>query len=135
MAYANKFPNHKRIKPKPSMKNKDTKVMKKSVAVSDPDFILWLHEVKKPKCFCCGREYYFEGIQDHSEVHHIKEASTDHKNDREVLMLCGVSCHRLGTELSAHGTPKKFREKFPIKEQKIYSLTLYLEYLDYKDKQ
>ncbi len=45
-----------------------------------------------------------------------------------VIPLCGVEHHRLGTELSAHGTPKKFREVFPVQSQRNYATILYNEY-------
>jgi len=107
-----------RIKPKKSQKNKDRV---KPKGLSDKPFMTWLHDVKQPVCFSCGRQ---NGI----ELHHIKEASTDAKNDREVLPLCGIECHRLGKMLSAHGTPSQFREVYPVKKQRAYALKLYLEY-------
>jgi len=90
-------------------------------AFKDPDYLTWLHEDKKPVCFSCGE---CNGI----ELHHIKEASSDKKDDRLVIPLCGVKCHRLGTELSAHGTPSKFRNIYPIPLQKEYAKDLYQEY-------
>ena len=88
----------------------------------EPKYLAWLHEVKQPECFACGKT---NGI----ELHHIKEASSDKKDDRLVIPLCGVECHRLGSVLSAHGTPKKFRDTFPLDMQKEYAMALYEEYL------
>lgn len=118
--------HHKRIKEK----KKDTfgnkskpikKVSNKNKATfEDLEYLSWLHK-QDLTCFACGRK---NGI----EIHHIKEASSDKKNHKEVIPLCGVNCHRLGNELSAHGTPKKFREIFPIKIQKEYAKGLYSQY-------
>ena len=72
-------------------------------------------------CFCCGS---FGSI----ELHHIKACSSDEKNHREVLPLCGDKCHRLGLELSAHGTPKKFREAFPVEIQRVYAAKMFNTY-------
>jgi len=91
----------------------------------EPNYLKWLHEVKHPECFACGK---INGI----ELHHIKEASSDNKDDRLVIPLCGIECHRLGSVLSAHGTPKKFRDTFPFDMQKEYAMALYEEYLNDK---
>lgn len=85
-------------------------------------FMAWVHNVCRPKCFACGGN-------DSMELHHIKKSSSDLKDDSKVLPLCGNKCHRLGTELSAHGTPKKFREVFPIAVQLAYAEKLYEQYL------
>lgn len=93
-----------------------------------PEYMQWIHNIAKPPCFCCGRAYYYTSEADKSEIHHIKEASSDNKDDRKVIVLCGVKCHRLGTELSAHGTPKKFRETFSIEVQRSYGDALFLRF-------
>ena len=93
-----------------------------SKPLKDQKYLSWLHEVKQPECYCCGKT---NGI----ELHHVKEGSSDVKNDHFVIPLCGVECHRLGTVLSAHGTPKLFRETFPTHDQKEYAFNLYQEYL------
>ena len=102
----NKKIKHGRIKPQ---------------AHKEPDFLRWLHEVKQPPCFICGG---YNKI----ELHHIKRYSSDKRDDRHVIPLCGESCHRNGTELSAHSTPKKFRDKYPMSEQLKYAKELYEEY-------
>jgi hypothetical protein len=90
-----------------------------------PEYLSWVHEVKKPKCMCCEREYYYISDANKMELHHVKQASSDKKDDRIVVPLCGIECHRLGTKLSAHGTPKLFREKFSIEYQKSYARKLF----------
>ncbi len=92
-----------RVKPKFSAKN---------VHIVDTVGLKFLRVLKGMDlpCFVCGKHGSIE-------LHHIKEASGDTKNHRRVLPLCGDTCHRLGLELSAHGTPKKFREIFPMEMQ------------------
>ena len=77
-------------------------------------------------CFCCGE---YGSI----ELHHIKECSSDKKIHSEVLPLCGDKCHRLGTELSAHGTPRKFREVFPLEVQRNFAKMLHKRVMGSKD--
>jgi len=91
-----------------------------SQRIVDKEYLSYLH-TQNLKCFCCSGN-------DKIELHHIKESSSDAKNDRSVIPLCGDKCHRLGLELSAHGTPRKFKAAFPIEEQKLFALKLYLEY-------
>ncbi len=97
----------------------------KEKPLKDKAYLKWLHEVKRPHCFVCGKR---NGI----ELHHVKDGSSDVKNDHMVIPLCGVEHHRLGTELSAHGTPKKFREVFPVQSQRNYAKILYNEYKETK---
>lgn len=92
------------------------------------EFLQWVHNVARPSCFCCGREYYYISEADKMELHHIKAASSDNKDDRKVIPLCGVECHRVGTTLSAHGTPKLFREKFSMEKQESYARKLFEQY-------
>jgi hypothetical protein len=98
--------------------------LKESV-IKDPDFLRWLHEEKKPVCMVCGKR----NSQDPIELHHVKRCSSDPKNDTQVIPLCGNEHHRLGMSLSAHGTPRYFREIFSIDFQKEYANELYDEYL------
>lgn len=109
----------KRLKPKYSSKN---------VKVVDVEGLKYLHILKGMDlpCFACGA---YGSI----ELHHIKECSSDKKVHTEVLPLCGDKCHRLGTELSAHGTPKKFREVFPIELQREFAKELYKKVMENYD--
>ena len=102
----NKKVTHKKLRPKP---------------VKDSKYLSWLH-CQNLGCFICGEHNQIE-------LHHIKECSSDSKDDTKVIGLCGESCHRNGTELSAHGTPKKFREKYPIEYQLKYAEKLRGYYL------
>lgn len=118
-----------RLRPKPNQKNKG-RIKPKDLI--DKEFMSWVHDEKRPPCFSCGRDYFYNSEIDRTELHHIKEASTDPKNDREVIPLCGIECHRLGNKLSVHGTATKFRRKYSIKNQRDHSKLLYLEY-EYHD--
>ena len=95
-----------RLKPKPQ-KNKD--------------YLSWLHNQEDIVCFSCGKQ---NGL----EAHHVKEFSSDVKDDTKVLMLCGNECHRLGMKLSPHGTPKAWREIYPMNMQLDYANELYRRY-------
>lgn len=107
---------HNRLRPKPSSKNKSR------ISNEDKKYLEWLqHQVYE--CFVCGE---FNGI----EWHHVKENSSDRKNHKRLIPLCGEKCHRNGSELSAHGTPKKFREKFSMRVQNGYADEIYKDYLD-----
>ena len=89
----------------------------------DPAYLSWLHNVHQPRCFVCGS---FCGI----ELHHVKKTSSDEKDDHCVIPLCGDSCHRIGTIMSAHDTPVKFRAEYPIEVQKKFADNLYQQYKD-----
>jgi len=122
------FSPHERIKgDKPSQKNKDTKVMNKALPIHNKAYMSWLHEVLKPSCFSCGREYYNEGL-DKMELHHPTFCTV--KNDEKVIALCGVKCHSVGVELSAHSTPKKFRETYTEKQVLTSAVSMYIKYLE-----
>ena len=73
-------------------------------------------------CFVCGG---FNGI----EWHHVKEVSSDAKNHKRQIALCGVEHHRLGQTLSAHGTPKKWRATYSMQEQNEAADKIYADYL------
>jgi len=103
-------------------KNKNRKGSKKvsSLSMNDKKYLSWL-QTTSYACFACGGD---NGI----EWHHVKRDSTDKKNHTRLIPLCGVECHRLGTVLSAHGTPKKFRETFSMEFQNEYADRIYSEY-------
>jgi len=103
----------------------DKKVTHKKLrqkAKKEPNFLKWLHNQNNIVCFACGG-------QDKLECHHIKSTSTDEKDDKNIIMLCGEKCHRNGLKLSAHSTPKKFRETYSIETQLEYAGKLYDKYL------
>jgi len=92
----------------------------KPTAIKEPKYLAYLH-TQNLVCFSCGK-------QNKIELHHIKRYSSDLKNDTHTIPLCGEECHRTGTELSAHGTPKKFRELYPMEVQIGYANELYRAY-------
>ena len=106
--------NSNRLRPKPSQKNKDrnkhglNNTIKaeriKPTAFKCPEYLTWLHEVKKPHCMVCGT---YTGI----EIHHVKEHSTDLRNDDVCYGLCKLH-HTMSTELSPHGNAKAFKDKY-----------------------
>ena len=91
----------------------------KEKAYKEPKYLEWLHN-QNPCCFVCGQ---YNKI----ELHHVKEHSSDKKDDRVVIPLCGEEHHRNG-KLSPHGGTKLWRETFSIEDQRIYAEELYKEY-------
>jgi len=108
MNMLNKKIKHNRIKPK---------------AKKLPKYLKWLHNQNDIVCFVCGK-------QNKLEAHHVKQTSSDERDDSKILMLCGEECHRNGRILSAHGTPKKFRETFSMQQQFKYAENLHNRYLN-----
>ncbi len=105
-----------RIKPKFDGSNQ------KEISPDDRVYLKWLKEFAVYPCFVCGG---FNGI----EWHHVKEVSSDVKNHKRLIPLCGVEHHRLGSVLSAHGTPKKWRETYLMEEQEEAADKIYADYL------
>ncbi|PCI30965.1 MAG: hypothetical protein COB67_00485 [SAR324 cluster bacterium] len=62
------------------------------------------------------------------EWHHVKHDSTDIKNHKKLIPLCGHEHHRNGIEISAHGTPVLFRERFSMRSQYALADAIYKEY-------
>jgi hypothetical protein len=75
-------------------------------------------------CFCCGEL----NLHDPIEWHHVKLYSSDPKNHFRLIPLCAAKCHRLGTDLSPHGTPKKWRETFSMEDQNKHADFIYAIY-------
>ena len=109
-------------------KYKHGRVKEKSVAFKDKDYLTWCHQ-QDLKCFACGEKAH---IDDGIELHHIRDRSITHRDDDKIIPLHGIKCHRLGTELSAHLTPKKFRNIFPVGSQLMYAKKLYERYCESK---
>ncbi len=86
---------------------KDSKVSKNKPTPLEQKYLTWLQNQRHYRCFVCG------GYWD--EWHHIKFKSTDKKNHTMLIPLCREHYH--GKILSPHGTPKKWRETFTMKEQ------------------
>ena len=108
-----------RIKAPYCGKNKNRKGDKK-VTDEDKKYLSYL-QTTDYSCMVCGQS---NGI----EWHHVKRDSTDKKDNTRLVPLCGIEHHRLGSTLSAHGTPKKFREKFSMKFQFRYAKEIYDEF-------
>jgi len=115
MNLLNKKIKHNRLRPKTSMKNK------KTITKDDKAYLQWL-QTQSYSCFVCGA---YQSI----EYHHIKEHSIDKKNHKRLIPLC-VMHHRLNNELSAHGTPKKFKKIYPMEVQEKYADSIYRRYLE-----
>ena len=101
------------------------------VSKDDRGYLDWLHEEEQGysyPCFVCGNNSSSDTI----EWHHIKEGSGDKKDHKRQIPLCGNEHHRLGTVLSAHGTPRKFRETYPMEMQYKYADKIYSDFLQYK---
>ena len=121
--------NHSRLKEKPKStfgvkkpfksKNRNRKGSK-NITNQDKAYLKWLQSYNCG-CFVCGG---FDCI----EWHHVKEFSSDKKNHKRLIPLCGIEHHRLGSELSAHGTPKKWRETFSMKKQNDFADNIYSFY-------
>lgn len=108
-----------RLKPKPQK----AKRIKPEV-FKDKDYLSWLHNDKQPHCALCGKPYHSG-----TELHHIRDRSILGRDDRYVIALCGVECHRLG-KMSAHGGTKQFNEVCKIETQFKLANLIYLEYLN-----
>ncbi|MDD3443166.1 MAG: HNH endonuclease signature motif containing protein [Sulfurimonas denitrificans] len=106
-----------RIKPKYNGKNK------KKITSEDKEYLEWLQN-QSYKCFVCGKI----NPNDPIEWHHIKLHSTDKKNHKRLIPLCG-SHHRLSNDISAHSTPKKFRKLYPIEMQNEFADKIYRKYI------
>ena len=101
------------------------------VSKEDREYMDWLHKEEQGynyPCFVCGKN----NSSDKTEWHHVKEGSGDKKDHKRQIPLCGNEHHRLGTVLSAHGTPKKFRETYPMEVQYKYADKIYSDFLQYK---
>ena len=89
--------------------------------IKDMEYLQWLQE-QHYGCFVCGE-------QGKIEWHHVKRDSTDKKNHKRLIPLCGEEHHRLG-ELSPHGGPVLFRKTFRIEFQNDYADSIYQAYLE-----
>jgi hypothetical protein len=109
--------NKNRLRDKPTSKNK------KSISNEDKEYLEWL-QTQSYCCFVCGER---NGI----EWHHVKLNSSDKKNHKRLIPLCGVEHHRLGN-ISPHGNPKRWREHFSMRLQENYADNIYETYLNIK---
>lgn len=93
---------------------------KEAKIILDRKYLDWFAR-QSHKCFVCGTSKNIEG-------HHIKQSSSQSKNDKQLLSLC-VEHHRIGTP-SPHNTPKLWREMFTLESQIDYAEKTYQRYLD-----
>ena len=103
-----------RLKPKASMKNK--------CKINDEDkrYLEYLqHQILG--CMVCKTSL---GV----EYHHVKEHSTDRKDHKRLIPLCYYH-HRTSNDLSAHGTPKKFKKLYSMEAQYELADSIYNRYL------
>jgi len=105
---SNLFPTHGRIKDKAvSTFNRKNPIKKKTTTTTEErEYLSWLQTIEA-NCMVCNKN------ADH--WHHVKLNSTDKKNHFELIPLC--IDHHVGNELSPHGTPKKWRQKFSMEGQ------------------
>jgi len=127
--------NHSSIKPKTAKVSKRKIIKKKSeknlATPEEKEFLDWLKEdfqYEKYPCFVCNNL----NTNDSIEWHHVKKYSSDAKNHKRLIPLCGNEHHRLGTTLSPHGTPKKWRETYSMEEQNAYADKVWNDFQTYK---
>lgn len=106
--------HHKRIKEKPSIKNK------KTITELDRKYLDYFANSNKA-CFVCET---LNGVQGH----HIKKFSSDKKIHSKMIPLCIE--HHVGSTLSPHGTPKLFKEKFNFTFQEEVAKMHYDKFLN-----
>lgn len=92
----------------------------KPEAVKDKQYLSWFHN-QGLLCIVCGNSQI--------EAHHIKEHSTDLKDDRYLLPLCEYH-HKYSLYMSPHGAPKKWREEYPLEVQRLIAERIYNQYKD-----
>lgn len=123
--------NHNRIKPKKEStfgvkkpfkgKSKNRKG-NTSITKEDLDYLNWLDRHRSGfTCLVCG----FGRV----EFHHVKRDSTDRKNHKRLIPLC-QNHHTLSDKLSAHGTPRKWRQTYSMEFQNQLADRIYNNYLN-----
>lgn len=96
---------------------------KNIISKEDRDYLNWLQNQDYP-CFVCGKINPSDPI----EWHHVKLRSSDKKDHTKLIPLCGSQHHRLGKQLSPHGSPKVWRETFTIEFQYAFASNIYSDY-------
>jgi len=87
----------------------------KEKPVKCKEYLDWFHN-QGFCCLICGNSQI--------EAHHIKNTSSDIKDDRYLLPLCEFH-HKYSDHMSPHGSPKKWREAYPMDVQMAISTKLY----------
>ena len=112
-------------KTKPKFGKKSYKWNKKGYKrITTDDELKYLTWLKKQNinCLVCGCK--------DTQIHHIKEKSTDKKNHYKVIILC--KRHHIGKEISPHGNKKEFFKIYPIEYQKAIAKHLLKIYKEQK---
>ena len=108
--------------------NKKSCLKKKSkkslLTKEEQDYLTWLQGRENSVCFVCGKRNFNDDL----EWHHVKQSSSDKKNHFRLIPLCGHLHHRNG-DLSPHGSPKNFRNTYPLYIQMAYAESIHKEYL------
>jgi len=116
---------------KPSSKPLKKKSDKNLATPEEKEFMDWIREdsqyLRYP-CFVCGKH----NPNDPIKWHHVKLYSSDKKNHKRLIPLCDVEHHRLGKEISPHGTPKKWRETYSMEEQNAFADKVWNDFQEYK---
>ena len=122
--------NHKRLRPKKVSTFGQTKSRLKKVSDTnkakateeDLAYMDYLNENRDNfSCVVCASGPV--------EFHHIKRDSTDKKDHKRLWPLCRE--HHTGSAgFSAHGTPKKWREEYPMAVQNAIADKMYNNYLE-----
>ena len=117
-------------------KKKTTLLKKKSakniITAQEQEFMTWIHDDAQYldyPCFVCGKH----NPNDRIRWHHIKLVSSDKKNHKRQIPLCDNEHHRLGTEISPHGTPKKWRATYSMYKQNKFAKSVWDDFLAYKE--
>lgn len=102
-----------------SKKEQLFKNKKDGITKDERAYLSWFALQSLP-CIVCGTYSNIQG-------HHCKERSTDKKIHTQLIPLCVE--HHLGNKISPHGTPRLFREKYPIEAQRTIAFVIYNKYL------
>lgn len=109
---------------KKSKLKKVSSTNKAKATKEDLDYMDWLHSSKCSfVCIVCESP--------NVEFHHVKRDSTSKKDHKRLIPLCQQH-HTLSDKLSAHGTPKKWRETYSMELQYIIADKIYKNYLEGK---
>jgi hypothetical protein len=97
--------------------------LKRMITKEDREYLLWLQTQTHEVCFVCGKN----NPSDKIEWHHVKRTSSDAKNHKRLIPLCGTAHHRAGF-ISPHANPSKWRELYSMEVQLEYAKNIYERY-------
>lgn len=104
---------------KGKLKVKIEKVSKNKPTELEQEYLNWLQNQVHYRCFVCGDYWH--------DMHHVKLHSSDKKVHTELIPLC--TNHHIGTEVSPHGTPSKWRLVFTMKQQRYVANNMFKDFL------